>query len=858
MTETARRAQDTPADDVFGRYAPPASFHDEMFDREGRVRPHWQPFHEAIVGLGQPLFARQWESAKRLVEENGIAYGAYGDPADTTRPWQLDPLPVLITSSEWAVVSTGLQQRAQLLDLILSDLWGEQSLLTRGLLPSEVVFAHPGFLRPFHGQASGDEGCLHFYAADLGRSSDGRWWVLADRTEAPSGAGFALENRIVISRMLPNTFRRCEVERLAPYFSAVQETLGRLARRHADNPHVALLCHGPKSPNYFKDAYLARYLGYTLVEGSDLAVRGGAVRLKTLGGLLPVDVILRRPNSADCDPLELSAAPTAVGVTRLLQAARERQVAIANAFGSGLVESPVFMAFLPGLCQALLGEELKIPGVATWWCGEPKSLGYVLDHLDELVVKRAYRVRGREFRVSKDLDKLSTTQLRETINAHPALFVAQERVTRSSTPVWRDKAVHSSHIALRAYLVGGGQSYTVMQGALARVSKSSDPLEMSILAGEGSKDTWILSDGPVGHQSLLQEPGQVIELRRTGSELPSRVAEHLFWLGRHVERADGAARLLRAIALRLTSEADPGSLVELRGLIRVLVEQGQVEAAHADGDRADDTPPLEDALPAAVFDEECPASLRSVLNRLFRMVSMVRDRISVDTWRVAYRIDERFRPPRYGRAQLFDVLSRVNELVIELAAFNGMVSESMTRTQGWIFLDVGHRLERAVQMLGLLRYTLADPSNVQSPSLAALLEIAESSMTYRSRYKANLQYAAVLDLLLTDETNPRSVAYQLAVLVDHVEHLPRDDSRPQYTPEQRLALSALHTIRMTDVQSLIESGRPKLTSLDRLAAGLDSQLAKLSNAISNRYLIHAGPAYQLSEMRPESSGRGAT
>ena len=852
MTDTALRSR---GEGVFGAYAPPAAFHDEMFDGEGRVRPHWRPFHGAIVGLGEELFARQWELATRLMDENGLAYSAYGDPADTARPWQLDPLPVLIASSEWAVVSTALQQRARLLNLILGDLWGEQTLLSRGLLPPEVLFTHPGFLRPFHGRPPSDEGFLHFYAADLGRSPDGRWWVLADRTEAPSGSGFALENRMVISRMLPNTFRTCEVERLAPYFIAVQETLRRLARTHTDNPHVALLCHGPKSANYFEDAYLARYLGHTLVEGSDLAVRGDAVRLKTLGGLVPVDVILRRPNSAACDPLELSGGSTAAGVTGLVQAARDRQVAIANALGSGLVESPVFMAFLPDLCRKLLGEELKLPGVATWWCGEPESLSYVLDHLDELTVKRAFRVRGREFRVSKNLDSLSPAQLAEAIKANPSAFVAQETVARSSTPVWRDGTIQPSHIALRAYLVGGGQSYTVMQGALARVSRSSDPLEMSILAGEGSKDTWILADGPVKHLSLLDHPEQAIELRRIASELPSRVAEHFFWLGRHVERADSAARLLRAIALRLTSEVDPESLVELPGLVRALAEQGQIDVTEGDPGEGDHVPLLEATLPVAVFDEDRAASVRSVLNQLFRIVSVVRDRISVDTWRIAHRIDERFRPPRYGRPQLFDLLSLVNELIIDLAAFNGMVADSMTRTQGWSFLDLGHRLERAVQTLSLLRCTLADRASVQSASLAALLEIAESSMTYRSRYKANLQYAAVLDLLLTDETNPRSVAYQLAALVGQVEHLPRDLSRPQYTQEQRIALSALHTIRMADVYMLAETeGGSKQHVLERLTVGLDTQLAKLSNAISNRYLIHAGPAHLLSEMWPESSG----
>ena len=379
--------------DLFANYHPPSNIYDEVFVRHGEPRRHWRKFLAELNRLDHDEFARRWEQSRQVVHENGIAYSAYGDPKDRPRPWELDPLPLLIPQAEWQGVAAGLRQRAQLLELVLADLYGAQRLITDGILPADVIFGHPGFRRPYHGVPPAGGKLVHSYAADLARAADGRWWVLADRSEAPSGVGFSLENRVVISRMLPTIFREANVQRLAPYFIALQETLQQLAMRHRDNPRIVLLSQGPTSQNYFEDAYLARYLGYTLVEGDDLAVRNNDVMLKTLSGLLPVDVILRRPNSEFCDPLELDGHGH-LGSAGLLQAIRSGAVAVVNALGSGLVESPIFMAFLPQLCERLLGEPLVLPGVATWWCGQPESLALVLSRIDAMVIKRDISAAG--------------------------------------------------------------------------------------------------------------------------------------------------------------------------------------------------------------------------------------------------------------------------------------------------------------------------------------------------------------------------------------------------------------------------------------------------------------------------------
>ncbi len=760
---------------LFESYAATRGLYDEMLDVDGQVRPQWQQFRGLVEGLGLDEFSRRWEQAQAQLNENGMAYGVYGDDeAEGPRPWNLDALPLLIPTAQWQQVSAALVQRAQLLNLILADLYGPQQLLARGLLPPEILFAHPGFQRPYHGHVPPGGRYLHMYSADLARSSDGTWWVLADRSEAPSGMGHVLENRIVLSRMLPDVFHLCQIERLAPYFIALRELLTQLAPNHRDNPRIVLLSPGPGTPSYFEDAYLARYLGYTLVQGSDLAVRNSRVMLKTLGGLVPVDVILRRTNSESSDPLELDGKGTG-GPAGLLQAVRAGQVAVANSVGAGLVESPVFQAFIPRLCEQLLDEPLKMPNIATWWCGDPESGSYVLSHLDELVIRRAFRRRGDELAFNRNLNLLTSDQMARMIQASPRDFVAQERVERSTGPVWSAGQLAPAHIALRAYLAATPDSYIVMQGALARTSATPQPLDMSILTGEGSKDAWIVSDEPVSQVSLLRSQGSGMTLKRSGAELPSRVADDLFWLGRQLERADAQARLLRTFVSRLTDELSADAVAELPAMLRALAKQGQIEPGFAVEGMRDALPAIERALPSAMLDETQSGSLRSTVTTLFHTASQVRDRLSLDSWRIIRSINSRLRwPVGQSEFEVSDVPAVLDQLIIGLAALSGLVMESMTRSLGWRFLDLGRRMERAQQTTCLIASMLEHQQDVPGQLLEALLQAADSSMTYRSRYLADLQVAATLDLLLTDETNPRSVAYQLVAVAEHVESLPRD------------------------------------------------------------------------------------
>ncbi len=834
---------------IFDNYSSLAGVYDEMFDSAGAIRASWKPFAESVEALGREEISRRWQQAQEEVRENGITYNAYEDVNGNTRPWELDAFPLVISPEEWAQLTIGLRQRAELLDRVLRDLFGPQTLLQRGLLPADWLFSHPGFHREFHRQGVRDTRFLHLYAVDLARAPDGRWWVAGDRTDAPLGVGYALENRVVMSRMLPRVIRDCRVERLASFFIALRTSLSGLSA-HRANPRIVILSHGPTGPNYFEDAYLARYLGYTLVEGGDLAVRDDRVFMKTLAGLLPVDVIFRRLSDEYCDPLELGGDP-AFGVPGLLQAVRLGNVAIANSLGSSIVESPSLIPFLPRIAREWMGEELRLPSAATWWCGQKQAQADVRSRLGKISVRAAFRVGRRETPPPESLWSKSPDELSRLIESRPRDLIGQENVSRSCSPVWRDGKCESQRLALRVFLVATEDSYQVMPGGLVCMAGTSSPLDLSVLAGEVSKDTWVLSHTPVQPVTLLSSGKHPVALRRSGAELPSRVADNLFWLGRHVERAQNACRLLRPVVSRLTSEVGAETLPDLAALVHCLAQHGLIEPGFAVEPMRSLLPTISQVLPTSMLDATQSGSLRSVFTAAQNNAALVRDRLSLDSWRVLHRVQREFETTgdasHFGLPELLDLL---NDLIGDLAAFDGLIGESMTRTPAWRFLELGRRLERSLHTIGLVQSLFATESENDTRALEASLEVADSIMTYRSRYLAGVNLAPVLDLLLTDETNPRSLVFQLEAISDHVEHLPRGETQPLRGADQRISLSMLHSARMLDLDALQEHRvSAKETALERALGRLSTQLPKLSNLIGHRYLIHADVPQQMSESR---------
>ena len=818
-----------------------------MLSSSGVLRPHWDPFIGSLSELGAEELAHRWQTARQRIRENGVTYNVYGDPLGMDRPWNLDAIPLMIPAAEWSELEAGLIQRARLLNQILVDLYGPQQLLLGGHLPPALVFANPGFWRPCHGVAVPGNQYLHLLAVDLARAPDGQWWVISDRTQAPSGAGYTLENRIVLGETFPDLFREFQVQRIASFFQSFRDNLLRLSPKPRENPRVVLLTPGPFNETYFEHSYLARYLGFSLVQGGDLTVRDSRVFLKTLEGLKQVDVILRRVDDGFCDPIELRSG-SFLGVAGLMEAIRAGNVAVANALGSGLIETSAFMPFLPGLSKRLLGEKLKLPTVATWWCGQPEALHYVRENLDFLVIKPAFPSKGMEPVFGGRLSAEDRSKLLTRMEEHPRDFAGQDLLDISTVPVWAENKLSPRRVVLRVYLAAAGDSWVVMPGGLARVSASRDTPVVSMQRGGGSKDVWVLSDKPVDTFSLQRSRNLPLDLNRgVVSDLPSRAADHIFWLGRYAERSEHLARVLRCILNRLTGESEAADSAEWDSLLKLYdcLESPHVPLAkddpHGHLDQAGD---FEQEILSRIFEDQRTDSLNAMLNRAGRAAANVRDRLSSDTQRIVSQFGTVARvtdSSAWGYASAGDALSVLNRCIATLASLRGIEMENMTRGPGWHFLSIGRRVERSVHMVQLFRGIMVPLGSHDRQALEMLLEVADSSMTYRSRYFTILQPAPVLDLLMNDDTNPRALAFQMNDLAEHCQYLASAPSGGGWPilQQQRLEEAAAKLFH-ADVFALCTPGEGGAReSLDELLIAMDHALPAFSNAITHTYFSHA-------------------
>ncbi|MBX3620760.1 MAG: circularly permuted type 2 ATP-grasp protein [Rhizobacter sp.] len=753
-------------------YAPLEGRYDELLASPGEPRPHWDTFLRALAGREGPGVGESLSLMERQVRENGITYNVYADPQGADRPWAVDPLPLLLSPHEWDEIEAGIAQRAELLNRVLGDLYGEQTLLKTGAIPPSVVFGHSGFLHQVQGIRPPGGVHLFHYAADLARSPDGRWWVVGDRTQAPSGAGYALENRLVVSRVFPQLFRDLHVQHLASFFSHLRESLLRWAPKGDGPPLIALLTPGPYNETYFEHALLARYLGFALVEGSDLTVRDGRVWMKTVEGLKRVHAVLRRQDDDYCDPLELRS-DSALGVAGLTDCARRGTVMLANALGSGVLESGALLGYLPQLSEALLGEPLRLPSVATWWLGEPAAFDDAWKRLDHILIKPLDRSVREPAVFGVDLSADDRERLKARVAARPQRYVAQEWVHVSQAPVLErgpdQRAEHLSArtVGLRVFAVATPQGYRVMPGGLTRVAAGQAGGDARVIAmqrGGGSKDTWVLSDGPVNASfSLLSSTVTADDLVTSRGNVPSRTAENLFWFGRYGERCDTAARLLRVAIASVLGAADPNADDLSDGLVPVLALAERLGLI--DGR---DNPGTE-LLRAATHPDE---GLSQRLKQLSRVAFNLRDRMSADNWRTLNRL---IADPVFQRGSSLPLaLAWLDRAVTTMMTLSGYVLDGMTRGTGWRFLSIGRRIERLSSLCSALQVATHEG---RAGGLDWLLDLADSTVTYRSRYLVAPEWLPVLDLLVRDDTNPRSVAFQAKGLAEYIDKLERVHGR---------------------------------------------------------------------------------
>jgi len=772
-------------------FTSPGSF-DEMLDESNQPRAHWRTMLDSLAREKPEVMRQRIEAVQRQVRENGVTYNVYTDEKGMQRPWDLNVLPLILPHDEWAGIEAAVIQRATLMNRILVDVYGEQKMLEEGLLPSALIHGHAGFLRPCHGLKHQDGIALHFYAIDLARAPNGRWWVVADRTQAPSGAGYALENRSVISRTFPDLLRELKVQHLAGFFAAMRDSLDHWGRqcaanggvplRNSEPPLIVLLTPGPHNETYYEQAYLARYLGLPLVEGNDLTVRNGIVWHKTLSGMQRVHVIMRRVDDDYCDPLELRT-DSALGVAGLTEAARRGNVLLANSLGSNLLESGALLGFLPALCKRLLGEPLKMPSVATWWCGEHAALKDVIQKLDDLIIKPSFP-QLRQFPVfGKDLKEDTRAAFIHKMRANPSHYVAQELVRLSQAPVWRSASssgLNACAIGLRVYACATPKGYVVMPGGLTRVATGADARIITMQRGGGSKDTWVQANTQVEVHSQLKRTTTGQDLIRDDTHLSSRVAENLFWFGRHAERCDSNARLLR-VALNFLFNIGPANrgdewpavlalctwfhLIETKKHAQTQTQtltqaqnktQSQIQSQISDAGTCLNDAQTEATLLRAVISPDVPGLARQQ-QQLYSIACQLRERFSADNWRALNRMVQGVPIGVDGLSQS-DAMTVLDNATASLMTMAGFALDGMTRDLGWRFLSLGRRLERLQFQSICLQHALDMQAN---GSLDWLLELSDSIITYRTRYRAQPEWLPVLDLLILDESNPRSILFQL-------------------------------------------------------------------------------------------------
>ena len=825
---------------------PPNGIPDQVYSADGTIKPEWQYLLTSLNDLGAKALNDRQDKAKRILRDDGVTYNIYDDGTSPNSHWELDLVPAIIGSEDWAKIESGLLERAELFNLILRDLYGPRNLIKHKALPPEALFGHGGFLRACQGIKIPGEHELILHSADMIQRSDGSMCVLSDRTQAPSGVGYVLENRTVMSRVFPSLFRDSHVHRLASFFQRLRNKLISLSPSE-NQARVVVLTPGAHNETYFEHSYISNYLGFPLVQSGDLVVRNGFVWMKSLDGLSRVDVILRRIDDVYCDPVELRS-DSHLGIPGLLDVARSGRVVLANPLGSGVLENPILLKYLPEISKQLLGRELRLDSVKTYWSGDEQDLEYICQNIKSLIIKPIYRGAGLHSIWGGDLDETELAELIQKIRNKPYQYVAQEHLEKAHIPTLENNSLVPRPAILRTFSVAADNTYIVMPGGLTRVGLGVGKQLISMQSGCPSKDTWVTATEPerVSEDNTL-EAGKA-ELEAMLVSLPSRVVENLFWLGRYAERAEAALRLLRTVFMQINGE-QAISKESQRALLRAITE---VTGTHPGFLNATDEQLAnpEKELLLIIKDGNMPGSIKSTLNSLLYSADECKELLSSDTIRVINDIRDALDSLDLS---LESGLSSAPEealdpLVIPLIALSGLMQESMVRGVGWHFMDMGRRVERAIQIMKTVTTLIAsEVDKADSETLLhTMLRSMEVLITYRrqSRNRAGLELG--LELVMIDGSNPRSLIFQFEQLQNHFSVLRKNDINSKALAEEdRALLEAITSLKLSRINQLVEVTDGSRQNLTVLLTKLNKLLSDFSNLVSDKYFDHRIDPQQL-------------
>ncbi|MEQ8218951.1 MAG: circularly permuted type 2 ATP-grasp protein [Arenibacter sp.] len=828
---------------------------DEMFTPQNGVKPYWNKLLTEFDKLGYDgLMARQ-RDIDWLLSENGVTYNVYNDPQGLHRPWNLNVVPFLLRQAEWQTVENGLKQRAQLLNLVLKDIYGEGNLIKNGIVPHEVIHGHRGFLRQCSGIEYNTEKFLSIYAADLSRGTDGRLWVVNDRAEAPSGMGYALENRSTTSRILPEMYAKMNVKRLSGFFKEFNQMLVDASPVKKDNPNIAILTPGSHNETYFEHAYLSSFLGYPLVQGNDLVVRDGFVWMKSLQGLKQIDVILRRVDDAFTDPLELRE-DSQLGVAGLLDVVRRKNVSIINPVGSGVIENPGLIPFMPAISRYLLKEELILPQIASWWCGQEQERKFVLQNISQLVIKRIDRTNRESIHFAEFMTTQQLNDLKKEIELTPYRFVAQEKISFSTAPNLVDGTIESRNLVTRTFCIASNKDYSVMPGGLVRVAPDRETIRVSNQRGGTSKDFWVLEDSPV-KEDITRHWQKRSSLAASGlNDLPSLTAENLYWAGRYVGRTLVNARFLRMVmrqmALVQNKNEKPDS-VKLQVLFKAVTHLTGTYPGFAEkspkGKMAMEDPMQE--MLSVILDKDRPGSLAHNLAMFSNSYYSIRNLWSSDMWRVFENIQKIWQSFEEGQDRSINkILKVLNQLITRLIAFMGLIEESILVQQGLLLYFIGLQLEQSMLTITKCRslLTIKYEEQVEYDLLEYLLTSHESLNIYRYSYRSHIQLEHLLDLVVLDLEYPRSLTFMLNRIQKDIARLPHSKKDNSLSNYQKYVFDAFSKLRLAESSNLVKTKSETdyfRQDLDELLEKLSELLYKTSQSISSTYFNHTDKQNQL-------------
>ena len=845
--------------------ASPVLRFDDVHDAAGQVRQHWRRLDRELLSADRATLLRAQDRVRRLRRNQGTLPEAARRPAEGGVPHAalraLDPIPHLLSAPEWALLEAGLRQRARLLDLLLTDVYGPRQLVERGVLPAEIVYAYPGFLRPCADLPVPRR--LVVGAVDLARASDGAWQARGDRVSVPRGLGGMLSARRVLARLHPELYRALQVQRVDGFYDTLRSTLAGLGQGAADSStRTVILSPGPDAAAFPEHTYLARNLGYTLVSGTDLTVRHGQVTVRSVGGLEPADVVLRLVDDAWCDPLELRP-DSLLGPPGLIEAVRRGRVALANALGTGFLEHPALGAFLPAVSRALLGEELLLAPVPAWWCGDEAGRAEALANLDRVIFRALTPDAGLGAAPGSRLfpPLLSAEDreaLRSAVATRPGSWAAEEFSEAGLAPVVHDGRLAAGRLVLRCFVVRDGDDWDVLPGGLARV-RFERPSDGALVV---RKDVWALTATP--HR--LAGPVLTLPQIDLGASLPSRNAEALYWMGRHAEAAETAIRVVQTITAELgeTPElaTDAGGAwvamfsASLRWTFETPRTPGEFPAdraqqATAAGDGALPPPILRQVL----VDDSIPRSLVGSLTELLDASLSARELVSTHTGQVLAMLEDRLDALR-SAASPAEIEEVAGATLINLMALVGLSAESMVRDPGYLMTDIGRRLERARLLVRILVETLvpAPDADIAGLTHETLLACCESLVAYRRRYRSDIEVDALASLLITDPSNPRSLAFQADRMMADLRRLPGEP------PERALQSlgSVLERLLVADLGRLLTPVRGRRPGLQAWLQAIGDDLEQVAEAVSLTYFAHVPvqPVDTLYSGAPRTPGFG--